>query len=138
MIVALLQVPAHVLPDFRFYTLTGQAVTAVPLPALFVFVDPDCEHFQRAVHYLDTQYSALRKVTVCIVSMAGSDEIKHFAWRYAPRLKSMWLRDTGNVFISRFHPVRYPSLFLYSGDKRLLDYEDNEETVFRIIRAVGH
>jgi hypothetical protein len=135
------QPPAGVLPEFRFSTMDGRVFTNADLPKgkllLFVFVDPDCDHCQRAVQKMDEQYGSFGKVAMYFVAAADPGKINVFAKRYAPRLKGLWLRDADNQFIVRFRPVRYPSLFLYSTDKKLLDYEDNEETIFRIVRSIG-
>jgi hypothetical protein len=47
------------------------------------------------------------------------------------------LQDTKNEFIVRFKPRKYPSMFLYSADKKLLDYEDNAESMFRFTNQLN-
>jgi len=108
---------------------------------LFVFFDPDCEHCQRTVRAMDGDRLVFRRVFVCLVSMAGQDKIDLFAASYAPRLRGLgtvaFLQDVGGGSMLKFHPIRFPSLYLYSSDKTLLDYEDNEETLFRIERSIA-
>ena len=135
------QPPAETLPDFRFFGVDHRVFTNADLPKgkliLFVFVDPDCEHCQRAAKKMDEWHGAFGKVAMYFVSAAEPGKIGDFARKYAPRLKGLWLRDVDNQNIVRFRPLRYPSLFLYSTDKKLLDYEDNEETIFRVVRSIG-
>lgn len=133
--------PADVLPEFRFQVAGHRWFTNADLPKgkmiLFVFVDPDCDHCQRAVQKMDEQYRSFGEVAMYFVSAADPGKISAFAKKYAPRLKGLWLHDADNQNVVRFRPIRYPSLFLYSTDKKLLDYEDNEETIFRIVRSMG-
>ena len=47
------------------------------------------------------------------------------------------LQDLKNEFIDKFKPRKYPSMFLYSAEKKLIDYEDNPETMFRFIKLLS-
>ncbi|HTI94311.1 MAG TPA: redoxin domain-containing protein [Puia sp.] len=133
--------PAEVLPSIRFERIGGGVLTNADLPKgkllLFVFVDPDCDHCQRAVARMDAEYESFGKAALYFVSAADPAKIVAFAKKYGPRLKGVWARDRDSQNIVRFRPVRYPALFLYSMDKKLLDYEDNEETIFRVVRSIG-
>ena len=133
--------PAETLPQFRFETMGHGVLTNADLPKgkllLFVFFDPDCEHCQRAVQKMDAEYRSFEKVGLYFVSAADAAKIAAFAKKYGPRLKGLWLRDVEYRYMVQFRPVRYPALFLYSRDKKLLDYEDNAETIFRIVRSIG-
>ena len=139
------QPPAKTIPEFRFSRHDHSVFGNTDLPKdhllLFVFFDPDCEHCQRTVRAMDKDRLSFQRVFVCLVSMAGQDKIDRFAASYAPRLRGLanvaFLRDAGGGYMLRFHPIRFPSLYLYSSDKTLLDYEDNEETLFRIERSIA-
>jgi AhpC/TSA family protein len=132
--------PAGTLPAFRFERMGHGVLTNADLPKgkllLFVFVDPDCDHCQRAVARMDAEYRSFETVALYFVSAADPAKIVAFAKKLGPRLKGLWLRDPEYRYMVQFRPVRYPALFLYSTDKKLLDYEDNEATIFRIVRSI--
>jgi hypothetical protein len=142
---AVQQPPAKTVPEFRFVTRDQGLLSNANLPKgkllLFVFFDPDCEHCQRVVKHMDQDVAAFRAARVYFVSMESQDKIDRFAATYAPRLvrqpNVLFLRDPGGGYMLRFHPIRFPSLFLYSPENKLLDYEDNEETLFRIERSIA-
>ena len=130
--------PAPILPAFTFLDPNGKPLTNADLPRntpiLIIFVDVGCDHCQKAVHHMNDSAALFARVPLYMVSMADQPALKNFARQYGPRLKAQWLRDPDARSMVRFRPVRYPAMFLYSSDQRLLDYEDNAETIFRIER----
>lgn len=128
------------MPGFSFFTMAGKSFSDAALPSntaiLIVFVDVDCEHCQKAVSHLNDSAALFARVPLYMVSIAEPGRIKAFARQYGPRLKAIWLQDPDARNMARFRPVRYPAMFLYSSQKRLLDYEDNVETIFRIERDI--
>jgi len=138
------QTPAQVLPEFECYRLDNNKFANKDLPAkknyLFVFFDSDCDHCQLAAKKLDQEYKALQSVAVYFVSLDSPDKMRQFMATHAPHLKTQknvnLLQDRNNQFITKFKPRRYPAMFLYSANKKLLDYEDNEESVFRIVNTI--
>lgn len=137
--------PAATIPAFRWVRRDLGLVTNADLPAgklvLFVFFDPDCDHCKRAVGHMDSEVTDWRSAAVYFVSMESQEKITRFVAKYAPRLAAqrnvVFLRDPGGGYMLGFHPIRFPSLFLYSPEHKLLDYEDNEETLFRIKRSMA-
>jgi peroxiredoxin len=137
---ALAQPPAKTVPVFRFATMDHRVFADTDLPGnkllLFVFFDPDCEHCQHALQTMNRDCQSFQRAAIYLVSAASHDRINRFMASYAPRLAAQknvfLLMDETSQFITRFNPIRYPSLYLYSTDKSLLDYEDNEGTIFRI------
>jgi len=132
--------PAPTIPVFTFLTAKGGTLTNTDLPrntpVLIVFVDVDCEHCQKAVRHMNDSVALFAKLPLYLVSIADQPRLKAFARQYGPRLKAQWLRDPDARNMLRFRPVRYPAMFLYSPEKRLLDYEDNVEAIFRIERNI--
>jgi len=139
------QVPAQTLPAFNFLGANNQAFTnkdlATGRPLFFLFVDPDCEHCQRAVHTIGEQYKAFRNAAVYVISLDTREKLGSFMDKYGGALKGqknvLLLQDNLNQFIVRFKPRRYPAMMLYSPKGQLIDYEDNPESVFRIVKALA-
>ena len=136
---------AQTIPVFRFARHDGRMVTNADLPArklvLFVFFDPDCDHCKRALSHMDGEVGDYSGAFLYFVSMESQEKIDRFVATYAPHLavqrNVLFLRDAGGGYMLGFHPIRFPSLFLYSPEHKLLDYEDNEATLFRIKRSMG-
>lgn len=136
---------AATIPAFRFARRDGRMVTKADVPArklvLFVFFDPDCDHCKRALSHMDSEVGDYRGAFLYFVSMESQEKIDKFVATYAPHLAAqrnvLFLRDAGGGYMLGFHPIRFPSLFLYSPEHKLLDYEDNEETLFRIKRSMA-
>lgn len=139
------QVPAKTLPEFEFSNLDNSSFTKQNIVrgsiSFFMFFDPDCEHCQRAIKNIDSQYRSFQKVAVYLISQDNQEKMKDFLNRYTKHLKSqknvVLLMDTKNQFIVKFMPRRYPAMFLYSTDNTLIDYEDNSETVFRLVHFIN-
>ncbi len=138
------QIPAQTLPSFEFLRGDRISFTEKNIPpgkmSFFAFVDIDCEHCQKAIKNVEEQYGHFRKISIYIVSLAEPGKMNRFMTRYAPNLKGrenvLILQDKSNQFITRFKPYKYPAMFLYSIDKKLLDYEDNEASVFSFTNTI--
>ena len=138
------QTPAQILPDFEFSQSDKTIFSNKDLPSkkmsFFVFFDVDCDHCQRAAKNIEQQYQGFQKTAIYIISQDDVEKMNQFMTIYAPKLKAkknvMLLQDKSNQFLTKFKPYRYPAMFLYSADKKLLDYEDNEESVFRFVNTI--
>jgi peroxiredoxin len=138
------QTPALTIPDFNFFRLDKSLFTNKNLEAdkmmFFFFFDSDCEHCQHAAMNLNQHYTEYKNAAIYLLSLDEQETINRFINTYAPNLKGKknvtLLQDTKNEFINKFKPRRYPSMFLYSAEKKLLDYEDNEESMFRFLKQM--
>jgi len=138
------QIPAQTLPDFEFSRMDKTRFTNKDLKKdkmiFFVFFDPVCEHCLRAIKSIDEQFKSFQNLSVYLISVDDKVKVNHFVNTYAPHLKAQknvtLLQDNLSQFISKFKPYKYPAMFLYSTDKKLVVYEDNEETVFRFVNTI--
>jgi hypothetical protein len=138
------QSPAQTIPDFKFFRFDKTPFSQHDLPrakpCFFVFFDSECEHCQRAVKYLDAHYKVFSKCSVYLISLDDQNKMTRFMNTFGPHLKGqpnvLLLQDRLYQFIPNFKPVKYPSMFLYSAERKLIDYEDNDETVFRFVNEV--
>ncbi len=136
------QPPAQTVPAFNFYRFDKSTLTNKDLPTgkmlFFFFFDPSCEHCQQAMSNLNKDFQQYAKAAVYLISVDDPKVITAFINKYAPSLKNKknvtLLVDTKNEFLEKFKPLRYPSMFLYSSKNVLLDYEDNENSMFRFLK----
>jgi peroxiredoxin len=139
------QNPAPTVPNFTFYKFDKTPFTPKNLEQnrmlFFVFFDATCEHCQHAVETLNSHYADLKKTTLYLISLDNQETIKNFMNQYGRNLNGkknvVLLQDVNNEFISKFGPRKYPSMFLYSQQKKLLIYNDNEETLFRFFKEIN-
>jgi len=139
------QVPAQTIPGFSFSGPGKDPFTNKDLakgkPLFFLFVDPGCEHCQRAVHAIGEHFAAFRNAALYVISLETREQLSIFMDKYGRAMKGwknvLLLQDNMNQFIVRFKPRRYPAMMLYSSKGQLIDYEDNPESVFRFIKPLG-
>jgi peroxiredoxin len=139
------QPPAQAIPEFKFFRFNDASFTDKDLPPgkmiFFLFFDSDCDHCQNAVKNIGNDYQSFKKIPIFLISIDDQNKINHFMETYGVKLKGQKnvtiLQDKLQQFISKFHPRRYPSMFLYSSEKKLIDYEDNPESVFRFVNTIN-
>jgi hypothetical protein len=139
------QVPAPILPEFSFTRTDNTSFTNKDLPQnrqlFFMLFDPTCPHCQMAIMRIDKDRKSFQPAAVYLISMEDWGKIDSFLASFAPHLRSLdnvtILQDKPGLLIARFRPRQFPAMFLYSADKKLIDYEDNPATVFRFVNAIG-
>jgi len=138
------QTPALTVPEFTFFRFNKSAFTNKNVEtgkmSFFVFFDAGCEHCQHAVQTLNMHYSDLKHISLYLVSLDNQETINSFMNKYGNNLSGkknvVFLQDLNNEFISKFGPRKYPSMFLYSPEKKLVMYNDNEENLFRFFQQI--
>jgi hypothetical protein len=129
------QVPAATIPGFTFYKFNKTAFTNKELAdgkiLFFVFFDTECDHCQHAIEYLSQHQKELGKAAVYLLTLDGPGKATAFLEKHGSNLAGkkniLFLQDVNNEFIRKFGPRKYPSLFLYSSQKKLLMYDDDEK-----------
>jgi len=107
----------------------------------FLFFDAGCEHCQHAVQAVNEHYEELKKTALYLISLDNQETINNFMKKFGATLYGKQnvtlLQDLNNEFIAKFGPRKYPSMFLYSPEKKLLIYNDNEENLFRFFKQIN-
>lgn len=135
----------NTIPQFTFYKFDNNKFTNKELPInklkFFIYFDSDCDHCQQAIKNIDQTYQNFKKTAIFLVSLDNPEKVNHFIDKFGPRLKGqknvLLLQDKLNEFLPKFKPRQYPSMFLFSADNKLIDYEDNAQTIFRFVNIIN-
>lgn len=138
------QTPAKTIPDFTFYKLDKTPFTPKNLTSgkdiLFIFFDVTCDHCQHTIGTLSKRINECKNISIYLISLEDKAAITAFFNLFGKNLPSQKnitiLQDSKNQFITQFGPRKYPSVFLYSAQKKLRLYDDEDmylEKFFKII-----
>ncbi|WP_157580977.1 peroxiredoxin family protein [Segetibacter koreensis] len=138
------QHPAQTIPNFTFYKLDKTVFTNKSLQPgkllLIVFFDVSCDHCQHAMEAYNQHYQELNKAAIYLVTLDNEANINYFMTKYGNNLygsKNVTIvQDLKNEFISKFGPRKYPSMFLYSPQKKLLMYDDEPKNVGNFLQKI--
>lgn len=142
----LAQKPAEAIPDFKFFKLNNTSFTNKEMQrntfSFFVFFDPGCDHCKQAIQALNQQYKKCKRAAIyLIVAIEDVSNMVPFLNEYGPNLLNksnvVLLKDTQNEFIKKFKPRKYPSIFLYSKQQKLLLYSDDENSINTMIKLTS-
>ena len=139
------QGPTEIVPEFNFYKPDKTVFTKKDLAKgkylFFIFFDSECDHCQQAMQYLNQHYDEFRKAAIYLISLDSWEKITAFMNTYGSKLKGKEnvtvLQDQKYEFINKFKPRKYPSMFLYSKERKLIEYEDNPGTMFRFPQEIN-
>ncbi len=139
------QKPAEKVPDFTFFRHDKTAFTNKDLATnkllYFVFFDADCEHCQHAVTDINKYSNDFENAAVYLLTLDGNEKIATFMDKYGTQLKDKSnvtiLQDTLQEFIVKFKPKKYPAMFLYSPQKELILYSDDEKEVPKFLKQIN-
>lgn len=139
------QKPAETIPSFSFVRLDNTSFTDKQLEQgrklLIVFFDAECDHCQHAIGYINENFEKFSKASVYLVTQDEPVRIGWFMNKYGFNLSEKKnvtvLRDHQKEFIRKFTPRKYPSIFLYSEQRKLILYDDNEQNLFKFSAEIN-
>jgi thioredoxin-related protein len=129
--------PGTEVPNAVFYKTDGKVFSTEQISkgkkSLLVFFDATCEHCQRVATVLSKRTKELGNVNIYLISQDEKVSIDYYISNFAKPLAALKnvtiLRDKDRVFIPLFHPKEYPSLYLFSTDRKLIYYTSKEKEV---------
>lgn len=142
---ALAQSPARSIPEFTFYKpdktpFTNKNITAGK-DILFIFFDVTCDHCQHTISTLSKRINECQKISIYLISLEDKASITKFFNQYGKNLLNQKnvtiLQDLNDQFITRFSPRKYPSVFLYSTQKKLLLYDDEDQYLEKLFKIIN-
>ena len=138
------QKPAETIPEFNFYKLNQTSFTNKNLEPgkllFFVFFDTECDHCQHAIKDMNEHYKEFNKTAVYLITQDVQEKARLFLNKYGPNLTDKKnitiLLDLKLEFIRKFSPRKYPSMFLFTADKKLILYDDNEQNLSKFLHQI--
>ncbi len=135
------QEPVRTIPSFKLFQLSGTPFTNQNIPSgklsIFSFFDITCSHCQETMKLLAKEHPNLSHVYLYLVTMDRKDAVLKFMKTFAPNLLNKKnvtvLQDLNQEFIGKFYPRKYPSVFLFDKNKKLLIYQDEESKIINLI-----
>jgi peroxiredoxin len=139
------QTPAQTIPDFTFFKLDKTPFTNKNVVSgrqtLFIFFDVTCDHCQHTIKTLSSRINECKNISIYLISLEDKAAITSFFNQYGKNLPSQEnitiLQDTKEQFIAKFNPRKYPSVFLYSSQKRLLLYDDEDQYLEKFFKKIN-
>ena len=138
------QKPGEKIPAFTFFRQDKTAFINKDLASnkllYFVFFDADCEHCQHAITDINKHSNDFENASVYLLTLDNNEKIATFMNKYGNKLigKSnvTILQDTLQEFIVKFKPEKYPAMFLYSPQRELIMYSDDEKQVAKFVKKI--
>lgn len=135
---------APVIPDFTLFRQDKTTFTEKDLAKdkllFFVFFDVTCIHCQQAIQAVNKNYNSMHNTVIHLITLDHPSEVNAFLAKNGKNLVNksnvMLFFDLRNEFITRFKPRKYPSIFLYSPDKKLILYDDNPEHLPKFFKEI--
>lgn len=90
-------------------------------PMVLIFFNPDCEHCQKETKELLAYKEELKNIPIVMVSALSYRLVKEFYTEYnlasMPNVKMG--QDINYVLGTKYHPTRYPAIFVYDAKGKL-------------------
>lgn len=129
--------PGTALPSAVFYKTDGKVFATEQIPSgkksLLMFFDATCEHCQRVAAGLSKRTAELSKLNIYLISMDEKVSIDYYITNFAKPLVALKnvtvLQDKDRIFVPTFKPTQFPSLYLFSAQRKLLYFTSKEKEV---------
>jgi peroxiredoxin len=139
------QTPTKTVPNFTFFKLDSTQFTnknlAIGKETLFIFFDVTCDHCRNTIKALNTRIKECKDISVYLISLDNKIQINNFLNQYGKNLADeknvTVLQDLKNQFIPQFGPRKYPSIFLYSSENKLILYGDEDQSLETVLKIIN-
>lgn len=139
------QIKDSAMPDFKFFKLedlspfTKHDIDSKKKSIIILF-DTSCSHCQDEIAAIGKRYADFKRVNLYLVSMDDKASIESFMSFYGKELKSkknvIVLQDTDRDFLPKFHPTKFPAMYIYSEAKKLISYFAGQKDLKEIVKAI--
>jgi thiol-disulfide isomerase/thioredoxin len=130
------------IPSSRFVQLNGTSFTdkniQIGKPSMFYFFDITCPHCQITMQTISKEFTNLSHLNLYLVTKDRPEGavkfIKTFGNNLLNKKNAVILFDVNQEFIEKFKPKKYPAVFLFDKNKKLLLYQDEETKIINLIK----
>lgn len=132
------------MPGFTFYAYENDAPFTNDdieegKKSIVVLFDTNCSHCQAEIDSIGKHYNDFKQLNFYLVTLDAKPEIEKFMSTYGKGLNGKKnvtvLLDTAHEFIPKFQPTKYPALYVYSENKKLIKYFAGQNDIKEIIEA---
>jgi len=89
---------------------------------------------------LSSHYNDLKNAAIYLVTLDRKDAVLTFLNNYGkPFLNKenvIVLQDVNYEFIPKFQPIKYPSVFLYDKNRKLIVYQKDEKKMLDVVKKL--
>ncbi|MEY3432617.1 MAG: hypothetical protein RL131_553 [Bacteroidota bacterium] len=133
------------IPDFKFTRLQGggdfgKINITKGKKTLFIFFDTECPHCMQAISTFNENEKVLNNINLYLLTKDKKELaipfLKNFGDKLIIKKNTLLLSDSYNQFIGRFLPRKYPSMFLFGADQKLILYSDEEKDIPAFIQNI--
>lgn len=133
------------IPDFKFSRLQGggdftKSNITKGKKTLFIFFDTECPHCMQAISEFNGKEKNLNGINLYLLTKDKKEYAVPFLQNFGDKLiikkNTLLLSDSYNQFIGRFLPRKYPSMFLFDADQKLIIYSDEEKDIPKFIQSI--
>lgn len=125
-------------PQMQIELLNGNSLSAKSIEGKTVLIlfQPDCDHCQHEAEQIENNLSVFRDYTLYFVSSSPVHELEKFANDYKLRgiPNVLFGQTTTESILNSFGPIQTPSIYIYSGEGKLVKHFNGQTEVGEIIK----